>query len=114
MHLAVEKGAQHGQSFADYVTYLADQGYVPPDGRAWVDHIRKKGNDANHEIALMTKEEAEELISFLEMLLKFMFEFPRGFRPAPEARATIYRSPPTSCFGTCDATGEGASKMKTD
>ena len=52
------------------------QGYVPPNGRAWVDHIRTKGNEANHEIKLMSKADAEELIVFAEMLLKFMFEFP--------------------------------------
>jgi hypothetical protein len=41
-----------------------------------VDHIRKKGNEANHEIALMTRVDAEELLSFSEMLLKFIYEFP--------------------------------------
>jgi hypothetical protein len=51
-------------------------GYVPPDGKGWVDHIRKKGNEATHEIALMTAADAEELISFVEMLLKFVYEFP--------------------------------------
>ena len=56
--------------------YLADNGYVPPNGRGWVDHIRKKGNEATHEIALMQQGDAEELISFVEMLLKFIYEFP--------------------------------------
>ena len=76
MHLAVSQGAPEGQSFVSYVDYLAAQGYVPPNGRAWVDHIRTKGNEANHEIKLMGKNDAEELIVFAEMLLKFMFEFP--------------------------------------
>jgi hypothetical protein len=76
MHLAVAQGAPEGESFLKYVDYLAAQGYVPPNGRAWVDHIRTKGNEANHEIKLMTKADSEELIVFAEMLLKFMFEFP--------------------------------------
>jgi hypothetical protein len=59
-----------------YVKHLADSGYVPPNGKGWVDHIRKKGNEANHEIVLMTKADAEELIAFAEMLLKFIYEFP--------------------------------------
>ena len=42
-----------------------------------MDHIRKKGNEANHEIRLMKKADAEELISFSEMLLKFIYEFPQ-------------------------------------
>ena len=41
-----------------------------------MDHIRKKGNEANHEIKLMTAEDATELISFSEMLMKFIYEFP--------------------------------------
>lgn len=49
---------------------------MPPNGLAWIDHIRKKGNEANHDIKIMAKQDAEELIVFAEMLLKFMFEFP--------------------------------------
>lgn len=76
MHMAVEKGADAGKSFFDYVTYLADKGYVPPDGKDWVDHIRKKGNEANHEIKHMSNADAEDLIHFSEMLQKFIYEFP--------------------------------------
>lgn len=76
MHLAVTQGANPGDSFISYVDYIAAQGYVPPNGRAWIDHIRKKGNEANHDIKIMAKQDAEELIVFAEMLLKFMFEFP--------------------------------------
>ena len=76
MHLAVEKGAPTGKSFLEYVEYLAQKGYVPPDGKGWVDHIRKKGNEANHEIKIMAEADAQDLIAFSEMLLKFVFEFP--------------------------------------
>lgn len=75
MHLAVERGAKVGESFIFYVEYLAEKGYVPPDGKLWVDHIRINGNDANHEIKVFTKEEGELLLTFLEMLLKFIYEF---------------------------------------
>lgn len=64
MHIAVSKDAPAGESLISYVEYLADSNYVPPDARDWVDHIRKKGNEANHEIILMQKEDAEELLSF--------------------------------------------------
>ena len=76
MNIAVSQGAAPGESFMEYVEYLANNGYVPPKGKGWVDHIRKKGNEANHEIVLMTMGDADELISFTEMLLKFIFEFP--------------------------------------
>lgn len=76
MHIAVSQGAAIGLNFTDYVDHLSNNGYVPPNGKLWVDHIRKKGNEANHEITIGTKEQAEELLTFLEMLLKFIYEFP--------------------------------------
>lgn len=76
MHLAVEKEAKPGLSFIDYVEYLAEKGFVPPNGKGWVDYIRKKGNEANHQILLMNEEDSKKLITFLEMLLKFIYEFP--------------------------------------
>jgi hypothetical protein len=82
MHVAVEKGAPANQSFIQYVEYLANNGYIPPDGQDWVDHIRKKGNEANHEIVIMSEPEAFELLSFVEMLLKFVYEFPARIVPA--------------------------------
>jgi hypothetical protein len=82
MNIAVAQKAPEGKSFLQYVEYLAAKGYVPPNGQGWVDHIRKKGNEANHEITLMSKSDAEELILFVEMLLKFVYEFPNRV-PAP-------------------------------
>jgi hypothetical protein len=76
MHIAVDRGADEGKSFFHYVEFLADNNYVPPNGKHWVDHIRLRGNEANHEIVLKNSGEAKELISFLEMLLKFIYEFP--------------------------------------
>jgi hypothetical protein len=76
MHIAVQKGAPEGKRFVEYVEYLSTKGYVPPDGKGWVDHIRTKGNEATHEIVLMGNEDAQDLINFTEMLLKFIYEFP--------------------------------------
>lgn len=80
MHIAVSKGASEGQNFIEYVEYLANNNYVPPGSKDWVDHIRKKGNEANHEIVIMKKEDAEEIISFSAMLLKVIYEFPSRIR----------------------------------
>ena len=65
MHIAVEQGAPTGASFMAYVEYLANSGYVPPNGKGWVDHIRKNGNEASHEIVLMTTEDVAGLGSGL-------------------------------------------------
>jgi Domain of unknown function (DUF4145) len=84
MHIAVTKGADAGRSFISYVEFLSDKGYVPPDGKGWVDHIREKGNEANHEIKIMAAGDAESLIQFLEMLLKFIYEFPKRVPARPD------------------------------
>jgi len=80
MHIAVAKGGEAGKTFAHYVDFLAQKNFVPPDARAWVDHIREKGNEANHEINIMKPEDAQELLSFLAMLLKIIYEFPATVR----------------------------------
>lgn len=76
MNIAVSHGAPVGQKFVDYVDYLASKGFLPPGGRTWVDVIRTKGNEATHEIKIMSEKDARELISFCEMLLRFIYEFP--------------------------------------
>lgn len=78
MNIAVSKGAKEGLSFLEYVDFLSTRGYVPPDGKGWVDHIRTKGNEATHKIRVITPEEASGLIVFLEMLLKLVYEFPNS------------------------------------
>ena len=76
MNIAVQQGAKEGLKFIEYVNHLADKGYVPPNGKHWVDHIRKRGNEATHEIAVMNEQDAKDLITFIEMLLRFIYEFP--------------------------------------
>lgn len=76
MNIAVEKGADENKKFAYYVDWLSENNYLPPDGKQWVDHIRKIGNQGTHEIKSVTCNDAMELINFCEMLLKFVFEFP--------------------------------------
>lgn len=76
MNIAVTQGAKEGLKFIEYIDFLASSGYVPPNGNGWVDHIRKKGNEATHEILPMSHDDATELVSFSEMLLKFIYEFP--------------------------------------
>ncbi len=76
MHIAVDQGADPGKKFITYVNYLADNGYTPPNARTWVDEIRNLGNEANHEIVIMDEQAAKTILKFIEMLLKFNYEFP--------------------------------------
>ena len=83
MNIAVEQGAAEGLKFIEYVSFLSDKGFVPPNGKHWVDHIRKKGNEATHEIAIMVEQDAKELVTFVEMLLRFIYEFPNMVPSTP-------------------------------
>ena len=84
MNIAVEEGADPGDTFIKYVDFLAEKGYVSPRSKIWVDQIRQKGNEANHEIKSMTQTEAIDLLSFSEMLLKTIYEFPARINPKAE------------------------------
>lgn len=85
MNIAVAQGADEGLRFIEYVDYLADNHFIQPNGRHWVDHIRKKGNEATHEIKLMSREDAKDLVVFIEMLLRFIYEFPNMIANPEEA-----------------------------
>jgi hypothetical protein len=86
MNVAVANGAPGGGSFAAYVDWLLANGLVTPAMRDWVDEIRELGNDANHEIDLMSRESAEELLTFVAMLLRVVYEYPEKGRKSMEAR----------------------------
>jgi hypothetical protein len=76
MNIAVDRGAKEGKRFVQYVDFLFDQNYIPPNGKQWVGHIKDKGNEANHEIKPIDADDARELLIFTEMLLKFIYELP--------------------------------------
>ena len=78
MHIAVEQGADPGLPFVKYVSYLDDNGYIPPNGKKWVDFIRASGNVANHEIIIKEKDETEKVITFLSTLLLVIYELPNA------------------------------------
>jgi len=82
MSIAVENGAAERLSFAAYVDYLVNKNHVPIKWRPWVDHIRSKGNEANHEIALMEEIDARNLLTLTGMLLKIIYEVPAIYQPS--------------------------------
>ena len=79
MHVSVERGADKDKSFAYYVSYIDENHWIPPNGREWVDAIRKAGNEATHEISISSEADAKLLLDFIEMLLRFVYEFPSRF-----------------------------------
>ncbi|WP_437789441.1 DUF4145 domain-containing protein [Lacticaseibacillus paracasei] len=78
-HVAVDLGAEKGQRFIDYVNYLNDNHFISVKSRAWVDKIRKLGNEANHDLTVFKKKDAELCLKFVEMILKSNYEYPSFF-----------------------------------
>lgn len=76
MNIAVAEGAPEGKTFVEYVDHLNQNSYIPPKGKTWVDSIRKLGNEANHSIQFRSEDEATLILTFTEMLLRFIYEMP--------------------------------------
>lgn len=86
MHVAVEKGAKDGQTFAQYLGHLETEGYVTPPMKKWVDLIRTHGNEATHELAPVSSERAESTLMFTAELLRLTYEMEAmadKYAPAP-------------------------------
>lgn len=79
MHVAVEKGLpaknekKRAPRFDACVDYLADQGYVTPPMRRWVDRIRENGNEATHDLDAPSKGRAESTVTFTAQMLNNVY-----------------------------------------
>lgn len=76
MNVAVSQGAAANEAFAFYVDWLGKNGYVPPKAKVWIDHLRKMGNEATHEVHATTEADARDLVSFTSMILRMVFDYP--------------------------------------
>jgi hypothetical protein len=91
MYVAVDLngGKKVEGGFKAAVDWLASNGWIPPNGRGWVDRIKDRGNDATHEIIPeASPAEAELLVVFLGMLLRFAYDMPRLLNAASRADRT--------------------------
>ena len=76
VYVAVQEGAERDlDGYVPYVNFLKEKGHVPPNAHKMVDLVRKIGNDANHELKPVDPTEAEALLSFMGMLLTFIYTF---------------------------------------
>jgi Domain of unknown function (DUF4145) len=76
MNAAVFLGASEGMKFVEYVNFLSEKNYIPPNSIKWVDQIRVTGNIATHEIKVVDREDATKTLLFTEMMLKIIYEMP--------------------------------------
>lgn len=74
MHIAVEKGANEGDTFASYLTFLENQGYITPPMKKWVGLIRQHENEATHRLASPDRTRVESTLVFTAELLRLVYE----------------------------------------
>ncbi len=80
MHIAVDRGCAKDAPFAHYVGWLAENNFLPPGGKDWVDRVRTEGNRVNHKLSTATLQGARLMIDFVAMLLRFIYEFPEKLK----------------------------------
>jgi len=73
MSVAVDRGAKENLTFKQYVNYLESNGDITSNMKPWVVFIKDSGNDANHELALSSKEHAESTFDFTTQLLTLIY-----------------------------------------
>lgn len=74
MSVAVEKGAKEKDSFANYLTYLENSGFITPPMKGWVDLIRQHGNKATHLLESPDNNRAKSTLMFTAELLRLIYE----------------------------------------
>lgn len=110
-HVAISRGADASASFFDCVIYLDENGYLPPDGTHWVNHIGQQNRDTGRQIRVRGSEDAEDLLRFTEMMLRFNYEFPSliarsGSRSSSSMASSRSRSERSSRGRSASSPGE--------
>jgi hypothetical protein len=80
-HIGVSLGAKPNQTFQFYVNYLVAEGHVGAKSKNLVEHVRSKGNETQHDLAIMTREDAELVLRFVEWILLSVYEYPASTPP---------------------------------
>jgi hypothetical protein len=83
-HVAVEKRRLTEPTFTKFakfvqaIEWLDDNRYLPPGARdTWVDFIRDRANEENHQIVIITQPEADKLVELTWHLLKHIYDLPK-------------------------------------
>lgn len=76
MVCACLEGACEGESFVRYVDYVVDRVVPVPRVRPAIDRIRTIGNEANHSVAFVGRDEAKVAMQILTYLLNAAYSLP--------------------------------------
>lgn len=82
MHMAVEEGLEekndkgYAPNFVQCMDHLESEGVITKRNREWANKIKDIGNEANHDLASIDKEQATSVASFTRQLLHEVYELP--------------------------------------
>jgi len=62
--------------FYQAVQHLETEGIITRHMRPWVDRIKEVGNDASHELPHIERDDAMDVATFTEQLLRLAYELP--------------------------------------
>lgn len=76
MTCACHEGDTDGKKFVEYVDYITGRVLNFPKARSAIDKIRKIGNEANHEIAFVSREDAKLALEIVSYMLNTIYSLP--------------------------------------
>ena len=76
MVCACQEGATDGEPFAKYVDHITTNVLSYPKAKDAIDKIRTIGNDANHAVRFVTREDAHRALSIVTYMLNAMYSLP--------------------------------------
>lgn len=78
MVCACQEGATDGKNFTEYVTHITDTVLTFPKAKDAIDKIRTIGNEANHTIRFVTREDAKRALSIVTYMLNAIYALPNA------------------------------------
>jgi hypothetical protein len=78
MACACHEGADDGRKFVEYVDYVSSKVLTFAKAKDSIDAIRTIGNDANHSIQFVTREDARRALSIVTYLLNTIYSLPQA------------------------------------
>ena len=77
MYIATDRSAPANKPFVTYINFLEEKQFITPHIKPWVDRLRTLGNHYVHDVTNATKEEAARAVTFIQYLLKTVYELPQ-------------------------------------
>ncbi len=78
MSCACHESAPEGKAFVDYVEYITGTVLTFPRAKASIDRIRTIGNEANHTVQFVNREDARKAMEIVTYMLDTIYSLPSG------------------------------------